>query len=129
MAGSTAGMTPMVNSFWYLATPYRNYIPGRTAAYIMACRLAARLIHRGISVYTPIGHSHPIAEYGGLDAVDHDLWMQIDAPFVTAARGLIVATMEGWEDSAGVQFELNQFFKAGKPIVFWDPACEIPFLK
>jgi hypothetical protein len=109
-----------------MATPYRHFPAGRTAAYIMACRLAALLIRKGIPVYTPIGHSHPIAEHGELDPIDFDLWSKIDAPFVQYACALIVVTAEGWESSHGMRHEINTFRDARKPIIYWDPACEVP---
>lgn len=115
-----------IDMFFYLATPYTNYPYGRQAAYRTACRLAARLTRAGISVYTPIGTMHPVAIAGDLSPVDHDLWMRIDAPFVAAAGGLIVAMMEGWELSRGVTHEIEQFRLTPKPIIYWNTDDPLP---
>lgn len=45
----------------YLATPYSKYPRGIEAAFVDASRLAACLVRLGISVYSPIAHTHPIA--------------------------------------------------------------------
>ena len=50
----------------YLATPYTNYFLGRKPAFHAACGLAAQLLKRGVNVYSPIVHSHPIAQRGRL---------------------------------------------------------------
>lgn len=113
-------------TFWYLATPYTNYINGWWAAHIMACRLTALLIRVGIPVYSPIAHTHPIADIGLLDRSDHEMWMKIDEPMVRCASGLIVSTMESWEESKGITHEIAQFLAQGKPVIYWDPATSIP---
>lgn len=86
-------------TFWYLATPYTNYVGGWWAAHIMACRLTALLIRAGIPV---------------------------DEPMVRCASGLIVSTMESWEESKGIAHEIAQFLAQGKPVIYWDPATSIP---
>jgi hypothetical protein len=112
--------------FWYLATPYTNYPDGREAAFKNACAAAAYLMANDVPVYCPIAHSHPIADYGKLDAVDHDFWVKADEPMVQAAGGLIICMMEGWGSSAGMAHEIKCFEDAEKPIVFmhWPPIHE-----
>lgn len=107
-------------SFAYLATPYSNYAAGHEAAFKEAARIAAWLATKGVIVYCPIAHSHPMAESGLLPKTDHDLWMKLDAPFVAGATHCIVAKMDGWDKSRGVAFEIEAFQKAGKPILYMD---------
>lgn len=111
---------------WYVATPYTNFSAGRTAAFIMACRVTAELARAGLEVYSPIAHSHPVAVHGGLDAVDHEFWVRFDKPMVDRCDGLIVVTMEDWARSRGVTHEIREFERVGKPVNYWDPACNIP---
>lgn len=103
---------------WYLATVYSKWQDGPDDAFVVACRFAAGLIRDGVPVLSPIAHSHPIAIHGGLDELDHDLWMKADAPLMDAASGLLVLMMPGWRESRGIAQELDSFTRAGKPIEF-----------
>lgn len=105
-------------SFWYLASPYSKYPFGRGRACQDVCVAAGHLIACGIPVFCPIAHSHPIAEHGGIDPVDCDLWLGLDEKFMEAASGLIVFEMTGWRESEGVQREIEYFTNAGKPIYY-----------
>lgn len=109
------------STLYYLATPYSRYKDGIWPAYKVAARLAGRLVAQGLNIYSPIAHSHPLAIYGGVDPLDHDLWMRIDAPFVSVCGGLIVGTMDGWRDSKGVTHEIGEFVRARKPVYQVDP--------
>ena len=106
----------------YLATPYSKYPKGTGAAFIEACKLTARLIKAGVNAYSPIAHSHPVALHGGIDPLDQEFWKDADAEILARCDLLIVARMDGWEQSSGVAHEIEVFAKAGKPIFDLDPA-------
>lgn len=106
----------------YMASPYTRYVAGPEAAFIEASRIAGQLAKQGIIVFSPIAHSHPLAVYGGVDGLDGPFWKKFDAPFITACDSLIVAMMDGWRASEGVTHEIAEFRKAGKPILYLDPA-------
>lgn len=106
----------------YLATPYTKYPGGVDAAFKDAARLAARLILNGYVVFSPIVHTHPIAVYGEIDHLDHELWMKLDRHMMNACDALVVAMMPGLEESVGVQIEIDYFYAAGKPVHFLE--CE-----
>lgn len=114
--------------FYYLATPYSRYPHGTDQAYVDACRQAALLVAAKIPVFCPIAHSHGIAVQGGLSLYDHDIWLPADAPFMEAARGLIVCMLAGWEDSYGIGEEIRTFKAAHKPIIWMEPGV-LPQLK
>jgi hypothetical protein len=105
-------MTP----FAYLGTPYTKYKDGIEAAFREASKLAARLLQAGIIVYSPIAHTHPIAIHGKLDAHDLSIWLPFDEAIMTRCDVLIVAHMDGWQDSKGIAYEIAFFEKANKPI-------------
>lgn len=107
--------------FWYLATVYSRHPDGIDAAFADACRITAGFIRAGVRVYSPIAHTHPIAVHGGLDPLDHSIWLPADQPFMDHACGLIVCRMPGWEDSKGIAHEIAAFRAAGKPVVYFDP--------
>ena len=104
----------------YLATPYTHYPSGTAAAYLVACQLTACLVERGLVVYSPIVHSHPLTLYSRLNPVDHKLWMKVDAPMLEGATALIVAAIESWRLSDGIKFEIDQFRRQGRQIIYWD---------
>lgn len=107
----------------YLATPYTKYKGGKLDdAFSDASEIAAALVTIGIRVYSPIAHCHPIATFGALDPLDHTLWIPFDEAMMDAADCLIVAHMDGWDTSYGVQHEVDFFAKDGKPIFDLDPA-------
>ena len=126
-----ARFPPLINpflqteGFWYLASPYTHYADGIEAAFHEACRNAGLLIRAGIPVFSPIAHSHPVARFGGIDPLDHAIWLPADLPMMQAARGLIVCRMAGWENSYGVAVEMEHFARWGRPIHPMTPG-EIP---
>ena len=105
----------------YLATPYSKWPQGIEAAFVAASVVAARLLERGVSVYSPIAHTHPIAIHGGLDPFDHTIWLPFDAALMNAADALIVAGMLGWSESKGVAHEIDVFASAGKSMFYLNP--------
>jgi hypothetical protein len=111
----------MTLDFYYLATPYSKYPGGLEEAFKLACRATADLIRAGIRVYSPIAHTHPVAIHGEIDPYDHGIWLPADAPFMHHACGMIVLRAESWEKSYGIKCEIEEFTKAGKPIIYMDP--------
>ena len=103
---------------WYLGSPYGKYPLGLTEAFEEACRCAGWLMNRGVTVFCPIAHSHPIAIHGGIEAVNHAIWIPADIPIMHAARGLIVAQMPSWETSYGISKEIEAFHGMDKPVYY-----------
>ena len=106
---------------WYLCTPYSLYPQGHEAAWLEACRIAARLMRAGVNVFSPIAHSHPIAMHGNLDHLSHDLWLKQDLAHIEVAPGCIVACMPSWGESKGVAWEMERFSALGKPVYLLEP--------
>ena len=105
--------------FWYVATPYDKYAEGREKAWIHACAVAGLLMERGHTVYCPIAHGHAIKKHTSAKLPQtHEFWLAQDKAFTDAAVGLFVVKMPGWEESMGVQWEIKEFTKAGKPIIY-----------
>jgi hypothetical protein len=105
----------------YLATPYTAYVQGHLTAYVRAAKLAAALLREGVSVYSPIAHMHPLAEFGRLDLADRNLWRDLDDAILGKADMLLVAHLDGWDASEGIAHEVDAFAAAGKRIVDLDP--------
>lgn len=107
----------------YLATPYSKYPQGLEVAFRHASALAARLMLRGLKVYSPIAHTHPLAIHGGVNPLDHSIWLPFDAAIMDKADALLVAMMETWQHSYGISHEIGVFSKAGKPVHYLDPVA------
>ena len=117
-----------MDGFWYLATVYSrnaqgalNDEAGLDAAAKLACEQTALLIQAGVNVFSPIAHSHWVAKFSGLNPLDSMLWQAVDAPFVEAARGMILVSSPGVSHSAGIDHEAAMFRAARKPVVLMYP--------
>ena len=112
-------------SFWYLASPYTKYESGTAAANRHAAYWTGWLSAKGISVFSPITHTHPLHEFGPCDMPrTHEFYMKIDKPFMEAAFGLMVLKLPGWDSSKGIKEEIEYFVEANKPIVFFEPSTK-----
>lgn len=106
----------------FISTPYTKYARGLHGAYLDACRVSAKIHRRyGVVVFSPIAHCHGMTMHGDLPPIDHLFWESFNKPFVQMCGGLIVAMLEGWEESVGIAGEVRDFKMAGKPIKYADP--------
>ena len=106
------------DGFLYLASPYSKYPAGMEQAFRDAAVAAAWLLRRGVHAFCPITHSHPIATYGALPLADHGFWLPAAWPMMNAARGIVVCQMPTWDQSFGIQHELDVFRFANKPVEY-----------
>jgi len=79
----------------YLASPYSDPDAAvREERFRAACRAAGVLIGRGIPVFSPVAHSHPVAEHGGIDPLS-EVWYAADQPLLEACTELIALALPG----------------------------------
>jgi nucleoside 2-deoxyribosyltransferase len=105
----------------YLACPY-TFNP--ELSFGIANKHAAQLMNEGHIVFSPISHSHPIAD--ALDEhlrLDHEFWMKQDIPFVDWVDEVHVVVIgeEGMDlikRSKGVSRELEYAQIRNKSIVY-----------
>lgn len=102
--------------FIYLGSPYSLYPDHDEAAEIVAAA-AAGLMAQGLVVYSPIAHGHYVSQQGDLPT-SWEFWKAQCQPLIDAASALAVLKMEGWGQSVGLQYEIGEFRRAGKPVVF-----------
>lgn len=101
----------------YLASPYSHPEPAvRQERFEAVCRAAAELIRQGYVVFSPIAHSHGIAQHGL--PLDWGYWERHDRRLLAACDELWVLMLDGWEDSRGVQAEVAIAQAMGKPVRF-----------
>lgn len=103
----------------YLGSPYSKYEAGHDAAARVVADSAAALMRRGLVIYSPIAHGHAVAAHGV--PLTWDFWKRQCQPLIDSAAGLIVLTMAGWQESVGLQYEIEEFVRAGKPILHVSP--------
>lgn len=105
----------------YLACPYSH--PDRSvrvARFEAANRTAAVLMAEGHYVYSPISHTHPIAEAGDLP-LDWDYWEQYDRLFLNTSKLVKVLMLDGWKESKGVAGEVAIAAELGIPVEYLVP--------
>jgi Domain of unknown function (DUF1937) len=109
-------------SICYLASPYSHADPAvRQARFEAACRAAAELIRQGLTIYSPIAHSHAICQCGV--PLDWQFWQAHDLAFLAMCNEVMVLKLDGWAQSVGVQAEIAAAKALGKPVSFLDPAA------
>ncbi len=104
----------------YLAAPYSS--PDRAIRlrrFEAANRAAAMLMARGDLVFSPISHTHPIAEAGDLP-LGWDFWERYDRAMLDACCRLVVLKLAGWQESTGVQAEIGIAAELGLPVEYLD---------
>lgn len=105
----------------YAATPYSKYIDGPEAAFQDAAVIMGDLVRSGLKVYSPICHTHPIATYGNIDPMNHNIWLPFDEAIMNVCDALLVIQMSGWDQSYGIDYEVDYFATDGKPVYLLDP--------
>ena len=99
----------------YLASPYSHSDPAvRQRRFEAACRAAAMLIRQGHLVFSPIAHSHGIAQQG-LPG-DWKFWKRFDRRMLEVCDRMVVLCVPGWRESRGVQAEVAIARRLGKPV-------------
>lgn len=104
----------------YLACPYSH--PDRlvrVSRFWTANQVAAILMRRGLKIYSPISHSHPIAVAGDLP-LGWDWWQEYDRAFLSHANAMYVLCIDGWRESKGVAGEIAIARELGLRIVYVD---------
>jgi len=112
---------------YYLASPYHHdRVSVRRRRYGQAVRAAAGLMARGTLVFSPIVHNHPLVETGLIAssqeyAARWRFWRLYDFAMLARCQGLLVLKIPGWEQSRGVNAELKEARRLGKPVGYVDP--------
>ena|SRR3990167_3910508 len=101
----------------YVAVPYSHKLTSiQQLRFEMVNEWCARQMRNGYILFSPISHTHPLAEYGLPGG--WDFWVTFDAPFLKACTHMAVLMLPGWEKSVGVTAETRRFNQEGKPIQF-----------
>jgi len=90
----------------YIATPYTHDDKRiEQLRFDLVTLVAARLIAKGLHIYSPITHCHPIAQ--AFDTgTDWETWRDMDLYMLGVCAELWVLKIDGWEHSEGVRCEI-----------------------
>jgi hypothetical protein len=111
----------MTKPLVYLACPYSHPDAAvRDARFRAANVAAAALMRAGHKVFSPISHTHPIAEAGALP-LGWDFWEAFDRAYLDHAGLVIVLRLDGWRESRGVTAELSIARELGIPVEYINP--------
>lgn len=108
--------------FLYLACPYASGGADaalRQARFEAANRAAAVLMKRGLKVFSPITHSHPIALVSDLP-LHWEYWEDYDRAMLGKCHTVVVLMLDGWSRSPGVAAEFKIAKEMGIPILLMD---------
>lgn len=106
--------------FLYLASPYTHDDPKvRQWRYEQAVAAAALLATQyGVFTFSPIGHSHEMC-------IKHEMpytfefWDDWNRAMIRGSAGILVLTLEGWEQSKGIAAELRHAIEMRKPVDYF----------
>lgn len=104
----------------YLACPYSHDDRAvRLARFEAVNRVASALMREGLHIFSPISHTHPIAESGGLPC-GWDYWAAYDRAVLSVSNKLIVLKLDGWQQSIGVNAEMQIANEMNIPIEYME---------
>lgn len=107
----------------YLGSPYTaSTLAEMEERFKRVCQEAADLMNEGYEVFSPIVHSHPLADY--MDPklrTDHDFWMRQDLAILKHADFMYVLQLPGWTLSRGLKREMEFATDNGIPVIFREP--------
>ena len=107
-----------MNELIYLATPYSHDDPAvRESRFLAVNAYAATMMREGLHVYSPISHTHPIAQAGDLPK-GWDYWEKYDRAMLAACSKVVVFCQEGWRESTGVAAEVRIAKEMGLPVEY-----------
>jgi hypothetical protein len=111
----------------YLGLPYTDMDPTMEDWRAdISDRIAADLFLReGRIIFAPISAWHHIARKYRLPGT-FEYWAKFDEEFIKVSNKLLIITLPGWNESVGVNAEINLAKKYNVPVEYIDP---VPYLK
>ena len=105
----------------YLASPYTHVDAAvRESRFDAACLATSALMRAGLSVYSPIVHSHPLVRYGL--PIEWEFWQAHDCEHLRRCNKVMVLTLDGWKASRGVRAEIALAIQLDLAIRYMSPS-------
>jgi hypothetical protein len=100
----------------YVASPYSHPDKAvRDARFREVCAFVARMFRDGMTAFSPIAHSHSIAEIYGLP-VEFEFWKRFNIDMLRRCDALWIVKMDGWKTSRGIADELELAVSMNLPV-------------
>ena len=118
---------PVNEPLIYVACPYSdNQKDVMAKRFESVSAFCAELLRYRVMVFSPISHSHPIAQYGLPKG--WDFWQRWGRIYLEFCDAIIVLRLPGWDVSIGVTAEIAAMKAQGKPIVYAEYAIDAAIL-
>ncbi len=112
-----------MSGYIYLASPYTHPDADvKEQRYMAAVKAAAKLMSEGRCVFAPIPHSHEI-DKTFVTPMPLSFWQMQDMAILRHAEELVVLALPGWEESSGVQWEIDVAMSLGIPVTYMEPVA------
>jgi len=102
---------------WYVAQPYSH--PNaelRYHRYRFGAVATMELAKRGLKVFSPIAHSHPLEAHGDGPVSPDPFWYGFDRPLFERCDGLLLFKFPQWGSSKGIAMELGWAWERKMPV-------------
>jgi uncharacterized protein DUF1937 len=104
----------------YLASPYKSSDPRvMVERYDAALKYTASLIQQGHRVFCTVVYTHPLNQLVG--QLGWGFWKPFDFWFLARCDKVIVLKLPGWQESVGVEQEIEAARMLGLPVEFAEP--------
>lgn len=108
-------------AYVYLGQPYTHTsYEMRCNRYYKAMHFVAEMSRKGITIYSPILHFHPMALQHSLPT-DADFWQHHNYNMLALSSALWVLKLPGWQESKGLQWEITCAREISLEIEYYDP--------
>jgi len=119
---------------WYLGTPYSDpdYLV-RGCRYKLVCQVAGAIMksRKDVTVYSPISHCHPIADFTHEMPTDFEFWSGHNIRMLRACDAMVILAIKGYEESKGLIVEKKMALAMGLDVFATTPekwGCSTPKL-
>jgi len=108
---------PTPDSYIYLASPYSGTDFEQELRYEHVKLAVKFMVEEKLAVYSPILHCHDLARTYKLPT-DATYWELVNSGFINNCSELWVLMLPGWEESRGIELELQYARLLEKPVRF-----------
>ncbi len=110
-------------SYFYVSNPYNGTDEQKDERARIASQVCGKLLKMGVHAWSPIVHNHAMMKFNEFTLEERrSLILDFDFSLLKSAHGMIVLTIDGWEQSYGVRAEIELCEKLSIPVKYLDPA-------
>lgn len=110
-------------SYFYISNPYNGTDEQKEERAKIAAEVCGKLLKQGLFAWSPIVHNHAMMKVYDQFTLEErkELMLEFDFSLLQEAQGMIVLTIDGWEESYGVSQEIALCEELEIPITYLDP--------